>query len=175
MKKKLSKSIKVSVLLVVALFLIILTALWMPSSRYICFPPLNVRSSDIREIQKMNDDYIIEILIGSYDGCVKFLWWGYLQNLEFWNRTDNPEQIASIMAAIRAVRITEPDTFLGIPGLLGFKCKNGKIYIIDLYTDYQKKRAYGVGYEDRTGDLYKELVKAGLIHDTGRLPERKVY
>jgi len=171
MGKKLSKSIKVGILLVVTLFLVTLTALWIPFSRYMGFPPLNVKMVWIDKIQKMDDDYVTEILVASFDGFEKFLWWVYPQNVEFWNRTDNPEQIASLMAAIRAVRITEPDTFLGTQGLLGFKCKNGKIYIIELYTDYQKKRAYGIGYEDRTGDLYKELVKAGLIHDTRRLLE----
>jgi hypothetical protein len=163
MGKKLSKSIKVGILSVVVLFLIILAALWIPFSRYMGFPPLNVKMVRIDKIQKMDDDYVREILTASSDGYEKFLWWVYPQNVEFGNRTDNPEQIASIMAAVKSVRITDPDTFLGIPSFLGFKCKNGKIYIIDLYTNREKKRVYGVGYEDRTGDLYKELVKAGLI------------
>lgn len=162
MGKKLSKSIKVGVLSVVVLFLIILIALWIPFSRYMGFPSLNVTLSEIKEIQKMDSDYVTEILIAGFDGYEKFLWWVYPQNVEFGNRTDNPEQIASIMAAIKAVRITDPDTFLGTDSLLCFKCKNGKIYTIDLYN-YEEKTTFGIGYEDPTGRLYKELANACLI------------
>ena len=160
MGKKLSKSIKVGVLLVVALFLIILTALWIPFSKYMGFPPPNVKMVMVDKIQKIDDDYVTEILIGDYDGYEML---SDPPNVEFGNRTDNPEQIASIMAAVKLVRITEPYDFYGIPSFLGFKCKNGKIYTIELYSDRETKEVYGVGYEDPTGRLYKELANACLI------------
>ncbi|MCK4784893.1 MAG: hypothetical protein KAV87_14160, partial [Desulfobacteraceae bacterium] len=91
MGKKLSKSIKVGVPLVAVLFLIIWAALWIPF--YVCmgFPPLNLKISNIGEIQKMENDFVKEIRTAWYMGYEKFLWWGYPQDIEFWNPVDNPE------------------------------------------------------------------------------------
>jgi len=162
MGKKLSRSIKVGVALFVAAFFVIVIVAWVSFSRYMGFPPLNVKLSEIQEIQKMDDGYVREILVANFDGYEKFLGWVYPQKVDFWSRTDDANKIALVMASIKSVRITEPDTFLGTDLLLCFKGKDGNIYTIDLYN-YEGKTTFGVGYEDKTGRLYEALADAGLV------------
>ncbi len=159
MKKKLYRSI-VKVYIVLSALLLIISASCISLSKVMGFPPPNVKMVMIDKIQKMDDDYVTEILIGDYDGYEMLT---DPPNVEFWDSTDNPERIASIMAAVKLVRITEPYDFYGIPSFLGFKCKNGKIYTIELYRDRETKEVYGLGYEDPTGKLYEELANACLI------------
>ena len=125
MGKKLSRSIKVGVALFVAAFFVIVIVAWVSFSRYMGFPPLNVKLSEIQEIQKMDDGYVREILVANFDGYEKFLGWVYPQKVDFWSRTDDANKIALVMASINQFVLQSRTLFLELTYCYVSKAKTG--------------------------------------------------